>query len=188
MKKFFLFACAWLVSSVFALEINEQGAKVTFTAYKMNNKTAVPCYFKETNFRFQRTSGTVAEILTNAEAIVTLNSVDTVKNPVRDKHVRDQFFANLQTQYTKGLIRAVNGDDTMGEVTLYLDFNGVQKEITLEYIVKEGAIKAEGQISLEEDFKLKKAYEAFANDKVIAGLHGQKSWPDVQIGFEIPLR
>lgn len=188
MKKLLAAICPLIAVSAFALDIDEAGAKVVFTGYKMQNKTAVPASFTSVKLTFAKTSGSVAEILTDATAQIDLNSIDTVKNPVRDKHVKEMFFANLTSQESSGKITSVTGDDTKGELKATIKFNNVEQEIPMTYEVKDGKIVATGAISLEKDFGAKDAFEKFSSEKIIAGLHGGKTWEDVQIGFEIPVK
>ena len=56
--------------------------------------------------------------------------------------------------------------------------------------VKDGKIVAEGMLVLVEGnlFYTEEAFEKFASDPVIQGLHGKKSWSDITIGFEVPVK
>ena len=160
MKKLLAAICPLIAVSAFALDIDEAGAKVVFTGYKMQNKTAVPASFTSVKLTFAKTSGSVAEM----------------------------FFANLASQESSGKITSVTGDDTKGELKATIKFNNVEQEIPMTYEVKDGKIVATGAISLEKDFGAKDAFEKFSSEKIIAGLHGGKTWEDVQIGFEIPVK
>ena len=134
MKKLLAAICPLIAVSAFALDIDEAGAKVVFTGYKMQNKTAVPASFTSVKLTFAKTSGSVAEILTDATAQIDLNSIDTVKNPVRDKHVKEMFFANLASQESSGKITSVTGDDTKGELKATIKFNNVEQEIPMNLV------------------------------------------------------
>ena len=156
----------------------------------MPNKMKIPetgnfATFNSVEFTFANTSGSIAEVLTNATAKVDLNSVDTVKNAVRDTNLKTKFFANLSTQEANAKITSVDGDDSAGKLTLSVDLNGVSKDVELKYEVKDGKISANGEIDLNEDFNAKEAFEKFSNDPMVQGLHGKKTWPNVNIGFEI---
>ena len=56
------------------------------------------------------------------------------------------------------------------------------------YVVQNSAIRVFGALDLLNDFGLKEAYESFKNDKIIAGLHGKKTWQEVEFGFEVKVK
>ena len=182
-------------ADVKGIEIDPSGARINFLSYKMPNKmkvpeTGTPATFKTVEFNFANQSGSVAEILTNSTAKIDLSSIDTNKNAIRDNNVKNKFFAHLASQEVSGKITGVKGDDTSGDLTLSLNFNGIEKEVPLKYEVKDGKLTATGEIDLVEGnlFNTAEAFEKFASEPVIQGLHGKKSWSDIQIGFEVPVK
>ena len=193
-KKILLAFSVLAVSVLGAVEIDPAGAKIDFVAYKMATKTAIPeadpkvATFKEATFTFAKTSGSVSEILTGASVNINLNSIDTIKNAVRDNNVKSKFFANLASQTAEAKITSVSGDDSTGEVKASVKLNNIEQEVPLKYEVKDGKLKAMGQINLENDFGAKDAFAKFKDDKMVAGLHGKKSWPEIEIGFEVPVK
>lgn len=177
------------------IAIDPSGARINFLSYKMQSKAKVPetggpATFKNAEFNFANTNGSVAEILTNSTAKIDLTSIDTNKNPIRDNNVKNKFFAHLTTQEVGGKITGVKGDDASGDITLSLNFNGVEKEVELKYEVKDGKLTATSEIDLVEGnlFNTAEAFEKFATDPVIQGLHAKKSWSNVTIGFEVPVK
>ena len=58
----------------------------------------------------------------------------------------------------------------------------------MKYEVSAGKLVATGIINLEKDFNAKAAFDEFRNDKVIQGLHAKQTSPEVQIGFEVPVK
>ncbi|MGP1506621.1 MAG: YceI family protein [Campylobacter sp.] len=188
MKKLLAAICPLIAVSAFALDIDETGAKVTFAGYKLQSKVAVPGSFPGTKFKFAKTSGSVSEILTNTTAQIDLNSLDTTKNPVRDKHIKEFLFDHFSTKESSGKIVSVNGDDTKGELKVAINFNNKEQEVPMTYEVKDGKIVATGTIMLESDFDAKDAFEKFRSEKIIVGLHAGKTWDEVMIGFEIPVK
>ncbi|MBP5778666.1 MAG: YceI family protein, partial [Campylobacter sp.] len=177
------------------IAIDPSGARINFLSYKMQSKAKVPetggpATFKNVEFNFANTNGSVAEILTNSTAKIDLTSIDTNKNPIRDNNVKNKFFAHLASQEVSGKITGVKGDDASGDITLSLNFNGVEKEVELKYEVKDGKLTATGEIDLVEGnlFNTAEAFEKFATDPVIQGLHAKKSWSNVTIGFEVPVK
>ena len=177
------------------IAIDPSGARINFLSYKMQSKAKVPetggpATFKNVEFNFANTSGGITEILTNSTAKIDLTSIDTNKNPIRDNNVKNKFFAHLTSQEVSGKIVEVKGDDANGDITLSLNFNGIEKEVGLKYEVKDGKLTATGEIDLVEGnlFNTAEAFEKFATDPVIQGLHAKKSWSDVTIGFEVPVK
>ncbi|MBO7369866.1 MAG: YceI family protein, partial [Campylobacter sp.] len=168
------------------IQIDPSGAKINFLSYKMPGKMKVPetgnpATFKSVEFNFANENGSIAKILTNSTAKFDLTSIDTNKNPIRDNNVKNKFFAHLASKEVVGKIVSVKGDDTKGEISLSLNFNGIEKVIPLIYEVKDGKIVAEGMLDLVEGnlFNTAEAFEKFASDPVIQGLHGKKSWSDI---------
>ena len=198
MKKLSLSLCAvalfmWAPCHLSALQIDADAARIDFISYKMANKIRVPesgapATFKDAKFSFAKTSGSVAEILQDASVEFDLGSIDTGKNVVRDNNVKSKFFALLSTQKVSGKILSVTGDDTSGTANASINFNGASKEVALKYEVKDGKLVAMGQIDLQSDFDAKEAFDKFAADKVIQGLHGKKTWPQIEVGFEVPAK
>ena len=177
------------------IEIDTSGARINFVSYKMANKMKVPeaggpATFKEVEFNFANTSGSVAKILMNSTAKINLNSIDTNKNAIRDNNVKNKFFANLTSQEVSAKIVSVSGNNEAGQIAISLNLNGVEKNVTLKYEVKDGKLTATGEIDLVEGnlFNTAEAFEKFASEPVIQGLHGKKSWSDIQIGFEVPVK
>ncbi|MCR4942558.1 MAG: YceI family protein [Campylobacter sp.] len=194
MKKSILALSVLAASFLGAVEIDPAAAQVDFVGYKMQNKMAIPetapkvATFKEATFNFPKTSGSVSEILTNSTVTINLNSIDTVKNAIRDKNIKDKLFKNLASQTVEAKIVSVTGDDAAGEAKANVKLNNVEKEVVLKYEVKDGKLKGMGQINLESDFGMADAYTKFKEDKMIQGLHGKKTWPEVEVGFEVPVK
>lgn len=181
-------AAALLANLAFALEIDTNLAKIDITAFKTANKTAVPSTFNDVKFSFPKSSGSISEILTGATASIDLNSIDTFKNPIRDKNIKEKFFSHLASQNVESKITSVSGDDNVGEVKMSVKFNNVEKEIPMKYEVKDSKLIASGEIDFNSDFNAKDAFEKFSTDKIIAGLHSKKTWPNIIVGFEVPVK
>lgn len=179
---------AILAGSLFGLDINPSGAKATVTAYKTAKKLAVPFIFKDTKFSFAKDSGSVADILKGTKATLTLSTIDTGKNTIRDNNIKNKLFSHLASQIASGEVLSVTGDDTSGNLKAKIELNGVSQEIDMKYEVKDNAIDVSGDIDMEKEFDMKNAFETFASDKVIQGLHAKKTWPTVTISFKVPLK
>ena len=58
----------------------------------------------------------------------------------------------------------------------------------MKYEVKDSKLIASGEIDFNSDFNAKDAFEKFSTDKIIAGLHSKKTWPNIIVGFEVPVK
>ena len=184
MKKIFLSLA--LAAAVFGADVGD--TKVFATAFKTANKLAVPMFFTQHEFKFQSKSGSVPDILNGASAVVLLDSVDSDRNPLRDKNINDKFFTHFKNKTAKAKIKSVDGSDRRGSFVADVLINTSTKELTFNYEVVENKIVAKATIDLSTDFALNNAFENFKNDKIIEGLHGKITWQDVEIGFEIALK
>lgn len=174
-------------SSLFALSVDEASVKPVVTGYKTNQKIAVPMTFKEAKFSFKTTSGSAKEVLEGATALIDLKKVDTNKNPLRDKNIRDKFFAKLGSQEAKALINTVEGDDKAGKLKATITFNGIQKDVEMGYVVENGKLVAKATIDIK-NYNATKAFDEFRTDTAIKGLHGNNTWSEVEIGFEVNVK
>lgn len=168
-----------------AVEIESASARAFAVGFKTESKLAVPMTFKDGNFTFAKTNGSVSEILSGAKASIDLASVDTDKNPVRDKNMREKLFGLFKTSVANGEILSVSGDEQKGSLSAKLEINGISKDVKMGYVVQNGAIRVFGAIDLLNDFELKAPFESFKSDKIIAGLHGKRTWEEVELGFEV---
>ena len=181
-------AGALLATFASAASIDAGAAKVNVVGYKTAAKTAVPMTFLDAKFNFAKTDGSISDILTGATSTVTLASADTIKNPLRDKNMRDKLFAKFSSPTAQAKINSVEGDDSKGVLKTTVSLNGQSKDVEMKYEVSAGKLVATGIINLEKDFNAKAAFDEFRNDKVIQGLHAKQTSPEVQIGFEVPVK
>lgn len=188
MKKilFSLVASMVLVGTMNAVTLDKSTAKAEFIAYKLANKVAVPGSFKDVEFTFAKTDGALVDILSGANAKVDFNKIDTVRNPVRDNNIKTKLVKFMKTPNISVTFKKVTGDDTKGEIVADINMNEVTKEVPMTYEVKDGMIKAMGEIKFT-DF-MPEAYDNFRNDKVIQALHGKKTHDEVNIVFEAAVK
>lgn len=186
MKKIVLSLALASAMSLSALSLDSASAKASFTAYKMANKTAVPGTFKDVKFSFEKTDGTLAQILHNAKAEVNFNNIDTIKNPVRDGNIKNKLVAHLTTPKIEVTFSGANGDDKAGKIPANVSINGVSKAVEMTYEVSGGKLMAKGVLK-PTDF-MADAFEKFRKDPVIAGLHGKNTHDEVIIIFEAAVK
>lgn len=173
--------------------IDENATKVIATGYKTTTQIAVPMTFTNVKFNFLKTQGSISEILTGATSSVDLLSVDTYKNPLRDKNMRDKLFSKFLSTSVQAKIKSVDGDDSKGTIKASITLNEQSKDVLMNYEIQGDKIKgdklvATGVIDLETDFGVKEAYDSFRNDKIVSGLHAKQTSPKVQISFEVPIK
>lgn len=184
---------ALMTSLASSATIDANATKIIATGYKTAAKTAVPMTFTNAKFNFLKTQGSISEILTGATSTVELLSVDTYKNPLRDKNMRDKLFAKFSTPSVQAKIKSVDGDDSKGTLKVSITLNGQNKDVLMNYEIQGDKVKgdklvASGIINLENDFNAKAAYDEFRTDKIVSGLHAKKTSPEVQISFEVPIK
>lgn len=177
-----------LTSSANALSIDQTSAVINATGYKTEKKAAVDMIFQDFFIKFPKTEGSLEEILVGAKAIVRLNSVDTNRNPVRNKTLREKLFANFNGAEVNGEIKEVKGDESKGTIISDIKMNGVIKRISMPYTISGGKLVASATINIVEDFIAGDAFDIFENDAHVRRVHGNKSWPEVKIGFEINVK
>jgi len=181
-----LFLALFASVGLFGASLDMENAKTTFEAYKMQNKIAVPGLFKEVSYAFEKEEGTIAEILTNASASFDMNNIDTIKNPVRDKNVKDNLVAIMTTPEVKVKFTEVTGDDAKGEIKASVSIGGNEKEVPLTYEVAENVLKIAGEIKMSEF--IPDEFEKFKTNPSVSAMHGKVTHDDVKIGFEAPLK
>lgn len=186
MKKAFLpVLLASSICALNALSIDPAKASADFTAYKAANKVPVPGSFNEPKFSFKTTSGSVAEILSGAKANIDFNKIET-KNPGRNKNITSKLVAHMGTPEIVVDFLSAKGSDTSGEIEAQVQMNGVKKPVAMKYSVENGVLTASGEIN-QLDF-MPAAFDKFKNDKVIMGLHGKVTHPEVSIKFSAPVK
>lgn len=185
-----VFKCLLMAGVVGSLamgaELDKASAKAEFAAFKMANKVRVPGFFRDVEFNFAKTSGSVAEILSGASAKVDFNKIDTIKNPMRDKNIKDKLVAHLSTPEISVKFDEVKGDDKAGEVKASVSLNGTTKQIPMKYSVEDKKLTTIGTIKMT-DF-MTEAYDKFRLDKAISALHGKMTHDEVEIIFSADVK
>ncbi|WP_107686236.1 hypothetical protein [Campylobacter concisus] len=181
MNKLTSVALAASFFAVSALAFSVEGEpKVTFTGYKLANKTAVLGTFKTINFKSQENAN-FADFLKSFEFKLEPKDIDT-KLPDRDKRIGIIFDGKA----VDGKIVAVNGDDKAGEMDVELSINGNSKIFKTKYEVQNGKLVAKFSVDLVNDLKLNESFDKFA--AAAKPFHGGKSYPDVDVGFEAVIK
>ncbi|BCX80268.1 YceI family protein [Campylobacter sp. 19-13652] len=185
MKKIFISLALLAAGTLSAATLDAANASVKFEGYKLANKTAVPGTFKDVEFSFPTTDGSIESILKGASAKIDFNKIDT-KLPVRNQNIINKLVKFMKTPQIVATFENVKGDDKAGEIDAKISLNGETKPVALKYSVENGVLKASGVIN-QLDF-MPEAFDKFKTDKVIQGLHGKLTHPEVTIIFEAPVK
>ncbi|PAF53745.1 hypothetical protein BKH42_04405 [Helicobacter sp. 13S00482-2] len=173
--------------SLSALTLDSKSAKIYFVGYKLKNKTKVPGFIDGVVFTFAKTQGSISDIISKVKVTADFAKENT-KDKTRDNNIHRTFIANLKDSKIKAEVLKINGNDSEGELTAKITFNGVSKEIPMKYVLADGKFKASGKIDMSKDFNLNKSYVALSTDKMISALHGHQTYTDVEIGFQADIK
>lgn len=170
-----------------ALSLDTASAKLYFVGAKMEAKVKVPGVIKDASFSFAKTSGSVADIMGKAKVDADFTSKDT-KDKLRNNNIKRTFETKLKSAKIHAEVSKITGDDSAGEIVAKVTFNGVTKDIPLKYTLADGKFKASGMIDMSKDFNLNDSYITLSTDKMIQGLHGKKTWTEVEVGIEAQIQ
>lgn len=173
--------------SLNALTLDNNSAKIYFTGYKLKNKTKVPGFIDGATFTFAKTTGSIADIMSKAKATADFTKENT-KDKTRDNNIHRTFIAKLKDSKIQAEIIKIKGDDSNGEITAKITFNGVSKEVPMKYTLSDGKFKASGKMDMSKDFNLNDSYVALSTDKMVSALHGKQTFTEVEIGFQADIK
>lgn len=170
-----------------ALTLDTTSAKVYFVGAKTQAKVKVPGVIKDAHFSFAKTMGSVADIMNKAKVDADFTSKDT-KDKLRNNNIKRTFETKLKDSKIHAEVSKINGNDSAGEIVAKITFNGVTKDVPLKYTLADGKFKASGVVDMSKDFNLNDSYIALSTDKMIQGLHGKKTWTEVEVGIEAQIQ
>ncbi|MDO7252540.1 YceI family protein [Helicobacter cappadocius] len=173
--------------SLNALTIDTASAKVYFVGYKLKNKTKVPGFIDGAVFTFVKTEGSISDIMSKAKATADFSKENT-KDKTRDGNIHRTFIAKLKDSKIQAEVTKISGDDSSGEITAKITFNGITKEVPMKYTLTDGKFKASGKIDMSKDFNLNNSYVALSTDKMVSALHGKQTYTEVEIGFQADIK
>jgi polyisoprenoid-binding protein YceI len=169
-----------LASTAFAqCAYQSDTAKVTWKAFKTYEKIGVAGSFDHATFTPQ-TAQSVEELLTGSRVLIDTKSVNS-GNSGRDATLVASFFKIQSIMTIDAKITSAKESKALVEIKM----NNVTKTIPMAYTVQEGKVVAKGVIDLG-DFTMIPSLQAI--NKECFNLHGGKTWQDVEIGFEIPIK
>lgn len=168
-----------LASAAFAYGV-DGNPEVSFTGYKLANRTAVVGSFKEVGFKSVE-NASFTDFLKSFEFSIDPKNINT-KLPDRDKRIGIIFDGNV----ISAKIVSASGDDKAGEIEVEVSVKGNSKAYKTQYTVESGKLKAKIGIDLLADFKLDETFAKFATAS--KAFHGGKSYPDVEISLEAKIK
>lgn len=179
MKKIII--AAFLIASTGLAECTYESntAKVVWKAFKTYEKVGVGGSFDRANFTAQKSSSAEA-LLTSSTIAIDAMSVNS-GNAGRDATLVSSFFKTQNIHTIAAKIISAKDSKAMTAITM----NKVTKIIPMAYSVQEGKIVGKGVIDLA-DFTMMPSLQSI--NKTCFDLHAGKTWQDVEIGFEIPLK
>lgn len=168
---------------------SEGSAAVRWTAFKTNDKVGVGGQFDVVNVTAGEKSTKITEVLETIKFNISTSSTNTA-NADRDKKIVEHFFNTMEsTDIILGQVKSATGDNNSGTCVFYLTLNNVEKEVTLDYTVKDDVITLTGEIDMT-DFGAESAVEAInkACEALHTGADGvSKTWPNVELAIEAKL-
>lgn len=172
-----------IASSLFAeCSYQAEQANVTWKAFKTYEKIGVGGSFDHAVIQ-SKSADSIEKMLLSSTVAIDTSSVNS-GNPGRDATLLHAFFMvqNINTITAKvALVFAKEG-----KVHVNISMNGVTKTIPMSYtVLGEEKIIAKGTIDLA-DFGMIPSLQSL--NKACFDLHSGKTWQDVEIGFEIPLK
>jgi hypothetical protein len=179
MKKI-LYSTVLLTMSLFA-DCSYQSAtpKVTWKAYKTYEKIGVGGSFTQIVSE-PKSANSIETLLIGSSVKIDTSSVNT-GNPTRDATLVSLFFKVQNIDTITAKIIALKESKAITEITM----NHITKTIPLAYTLQEGKVVAKGTIDLG-DFTMLPSLQSI--NKGCFDLHGGKTWQDVEIGFELPIK
>ena len=165
--------------------IDKTGLSVQWTAYKFTNKVAVSGTFDQHEFKLQRESGSVEELLKDAEMTIITSSVNS-GNIIRDPKLRTSFFKVFNADTINGKIL----DASRSSGTLELEMNNISKDVKYDYTIKNDTLFLTTHLDLII-WKGEKALSSLNNEcyELHTGTDGiSKLWPNVDVTMKLPLR
>jgi hypothetical protein len=156
-----------------------------WTAYKFTNKLGVGGTFDEFTLQLKTDSGSVEELLNDAEITINTLSINS-GNEIRDPKLRTSFFKVFNTDIISGkVIDAKNGAGI-----LELSMNSISNKVSYAYSIHMDTLLLNTHMDLllwdgEQAMKTlnKDCYELHTGTDDIS-----KLWPDVDVVLKLPLQ
>jgi polyisoprenoid-binding protein YceI len=171
---------ALIATTIFAdCTYTSNTAKVTWKAFKTYEKIGVGGSFDRVIVQ-PKSAITLEALLVGSSAKIDTASVNS-GNVGRDATLVASFFKTQNIDTITAKIISLKDSKAITQISM----NNITKTIPLAYTAQEGVIIAKGTIDLG-DFTMLPSLASI--NKACFDLHGGKTWQDVEIGFEIPIK
>lgn len=161
----------------------KDSSSVNWTAFKTNARVGVKGHFDMFKVGFPENVSSPVEALVGTTFDIETKSVNT-GDLVRDPKLV-QFFFNVLTngQIIKGSIKSADGNEKEGNGLINLMLNGIEKEISYTYQIKENSIYLKTGINLDEwnGSDAVKSLNTACYDLHTGEDGVSKLWPDIEI-------
>ncbi|MGZ8547580.1 MAG: YceI family protein [Sulfuricurvum sp.] len=176
-----LFIIGLMASSTLLAECSYQGqtSKVSWKAFKTYEKIGVAGVFDRIDSQPKHASS-IEELLTGSSVIIQTKSLNS-GNAGRDATLSQSFFNTQNVDTITAKIQSAKASKAYVEITM----NKTTHIIPMNYTLNNDLIVAKGVIDLS-DFNMIPSLHAIS--KACFDLHGGKTWQDVEIAFEMPLK
>jgi hypothetical protein len=159
--------------------LNTDSTTLTWTAFKTTQRIGVGGSFDSFAVVARKSTGTIQELLQNAEIKINTSSVKS-KNEIRDPKIVAFFFGQLAiSDEIRGTIDSVVNNDVFISITM----NGIKKAVQADYSIANGLLTIDAIIHLP-DWNAQSALSALnteCND-LHKGEDGvSKLWPEVAV-------
>ncbi len=165
--------------------IDTANVSLLWTAYKFSNKIGVSGTFNEFNLQLRTYSGSIDELLNNAQITINTHSVDTGNN-LRDPKLRTYFFEVFKADTILGEVI----DASNGNAAIVLKMNKLTNDTSFKYSIKDDTLQLSTHLDLllwngKDALKLlnKECYDLHTGTDGIS-----KLWPDVDVVLKMPIK
>ncbi|MCR1794236.1 YceI family protein [Leptospira sp. WS58.C1] len=193
----FSFGGSWQFNSLSAetsckYSISSEATGLEWKAFKFTEKTGVGGKFTKLNISGTKSAATVPDTLKGLKFSIDALDLDS-GNPERDPKIKGAFFGNLKKNgKIEGSVSSVKleTDGKSGSGVVKLLWNGVSKEVPLQFTLAGEVIEAKGLLDVNQ-WNAGKALTEL--NKVCNDLHKGKDgksvlWPDVEIIIKSTLK
>ncbi len=160
------------------------GVSLHWMAYKFTDKLGVGGTFDHITIKQGNESGSIEDLLKNAEMTIVTASVNS-KNEIRDPKLRTYFFEVFNTDTIIGKIL----DAKRGSGALELKMNDISNDVEYDYALKNDTVFLTTHFDLL-NWNGDKALNALNKEcyELHTGLDGiSKLWPDVEVIIKLPV-
>lgn len=172
--------------------VDQDATQLEWKAFKFTEKTGVGGKFTKVSIKSAKSEASVPDALKGLKFSIDALDLDS-GNPERDPKIKGAFFGNLKKNgKIEGSISSVKleTDGKSGTGVVKLIWNGVSKEVPLQFTLTGEVLEAKGSLDVN-NWNAGKALTAL--NTVCSDLHKSKDgksvlWPDVEITIKSTLK